>query len=457
MSKHTTSKSAAGVTLVLTLGAGALVATAPERESRSAIVLSVPQRLTSPTLPQFASVALSGDGHLLAFESDRRLVAADRNACVDVYVLDLRTRRLTLASQAWDGGSANGSSGHPGLSADGRFLVFTSDATNLEETSGAGLGSDIYLRDLERQETRRISRAFGGGPADSSNANPAISADATTITFESGATNLTAAPDTNHDLMDIYAFHRLTGEIERVSLGSDGQQGQSVSFGPAVSGDGRRIAFTSRADLGCLRSRGQGARPSQLANVYVRDLQTHLTQCVSVGPDGAPANGPSYHAVIDAAGTRVAFASDATNLGPRDTNRATDVYLRDLETGAITLVSRTPHGKAANGRSSRPAISGDGGTIAFTTTASDLATPDGCRTAQPDLNLVSDVYAVQLATGAATRISTGGCDDVWWEASYGAAIDTRGATVAFSSRHATGAEDTAYDDDAYVASLITDH
>jgi Tol biopolymer transport system component len=455
MARFRSSEFATGVALVVVLG-GSLSANGPERDARSTIALTVPQSLTTSALPHSPTVALSGDGRVLAFESERRLLAADRNNCGDVYVLDLATKRLSLASQAWDGGSGNGSSFHPALSADGRFVVFTSDATNLEEAPGAGIGSNVYLRDLEQQETGRISRAIDGGPANASSDNPAISADATTIAFESGATNLTAGPDANREVVDIYAFHRGSGQTDRVSVASSGLQGAAVSFGPAINGNGSRIAFASRADLGCPRAAERGAAPAPLASVYVRDTRTHLTLCVSAASAGRPANGASYHAAIDATGTRVAFASEATNLGVHDANGAADVYLRDLETGATTLVSRTPRGKAGNGRSWRPAISGDGRTVAFTTTASDLATSEGCRTSEPDLNLVADVYVLRLESGAATRISTGPCGDVWWEASYGAAIDARGAAVAFSSRHATGPEDTRFDDDAYL-SLITSH
>jgi Tol biopolymer transport system component len=419
----------------------------------SAIVLTAPQRLGGPPQSHAATVALSADGRVLAFESESALLPIDTNSAADVYVLDLDTRDLTLASVTWDGGRTDGASGQPALSGDGRFVVFTSYATNLVSESGAIRG-DVYLRDRERRETRRISTAADGGPADNWSANAAISADGRVVTFESSATNLTDGDDVNHGTLDVYAFDRGTGRIERVSVGPDGRQGSAASFGAAVSSDGRMIAFTSRADLGCPRLHGYSGGGVPLGNVYVRDLLAHVTHCASATPTGGAADGASYHAAIDGTGRRVAFASDATNLGGRDRNRTTDVYLRDLEAGTIALVSRTSHGEAANGRSWGPAISEDGSTVVFTTTASNFGRREGCRPPAPDANLLNDVYAFEVATGLTTRLSTGACDDdVWWESSQGPAIDGGGHVVAFSSRHPTSPTDTSHDDDAFVVRL----
>jgi Tol biopolymer transport system component len=436
-----------GVTFCATMWvAAARAQVSPDRPA--AIVLTATQRLAGPAPSLSSTVALSRDGRVLAFESESVLLPADANNAADVYVLDLDTGVLTLASEAWDGGKTDGASGQPGLSGDGRFVVFTSYATNLLPGAG-GTRGDIYLRDRVRRDTRRISTAAGGGAADTWSANPNISADGRVVAFESGATNLTDGEDLNHKATDIYAFDTGTGRIERVSVGSDGRQGAAGSFGAAISGDGRMIAFTSRADLGCPRLPGQ-AGGSPLANVYVRDLGAHVTHCASTAPNGGAADGASFHAAIDATGRRVAFASDATNLGSRDRNHTTDVYLRDLEARTITLVSRTPHGEAANGRSWRPAISGDGSTVAFTTNASNFGQGEGCPFLVPDANLLDDVYAFDVPTGLTTRLSTGECDDVWWESSHGPAIDADGRLVAFSSRHPTSDIDIGHDDDAFV-------
>jgi Tol biopolymer transport system component len=449
MSTLATAGRSVRVTLWAVLSMATTAAAFPHPEPSASILLTVPQRLMAPSLPQSTTVALSSDGRVLAFESDKALLPADANRCTDIYVLDVGTRVLTLASEAWDGGSANGSSNQPGLSGDGRFVVFISTATNLLNDGRPTGGHEVYLRDRRTRHTLRVSVGIDGGVATGFSSNPAISMDGSTVTFESGATDLTSTLDANGEQSDVYAFDRATGRIERVSVASNGVQGTEGSFGAAVNGNGQMIAFTSKADLGCPRSAAARGAAAVLANVYLRDRRAQLTRCVSTSPRGDPENGPSYHAAIDLSGRWVAFASDATNLGIRDGNGATDIYLRDLETGALLLVSRTAQGKAANGRSWRPAVAGDASTVAFTTTASNLGQTD-CGTAGRDANLLPDVYAFEVATGRTERLSTGLCGDAWWEPSHGAAIDARGDLVAFSSRHAIDPADAAFDDDVFV-------
>lgn len=419
----------------------------------SSLVVTAPQRLTAGAVTQPATVALSADGRFLAFQSDTSLLPADTNSYADVYVLDLRVGAFSLESRAWDGSAANGSSGHPSQSGDGRFIVFASAATNLVQAPNSGR-SDVYLRDRERGTTQRISTGSNGGTANNWSSDPVISADASSIAFESAASNLTDVPDANGEVTDVYVFQRKAGQMDRVSVGAGGLQGMPASFGPAVSADGQTIAFTSRADFGCSGTpRRDAAHAVVVANVYVRDMRTRRTHCVSHSRDGSPSNGSSYHAAIDASGRRVAFASDATNLGVRDGNRATDVYLRDLDADTIMLVSRNAHGRPANGRSWRPAIAGDGSIIVFTTNASDLGGTRDCRATTVDANLVSDVYGFDAATRLTRRLSPAGCADSWWEPSQGPSLDNRGDVLAFSSRHQSSPEDTGHDDDAFVVRL----
>jgi Tol biopolymer transport system component len=145
--------------------------------------------------------------------------------------------------------------------------------------------------------------------------------------------------------------------------------------------------------------------------VYVRDTRLDVTARVSVCPRDAAPNGRSWHPAVSADGRHVAFVSDATNLVPGDRNRSSDVFLFDRSTGSTTLVSRGARGGTANGASALPAISADGTAIAFHSDASDLVCARQCPAVIEDINLLPDVFLFERTSGVVTRISgdrTGG-------------------------------------------------
>jgi Tol biopolymer transport system component len=184
-------------------------------------------------------------------------------------------------------------------------------------------------------------------------------------------------------------------------------------------------------------------------NVYLRDTQRGTTIRVSVASGGGLPNGSSYDASVSADGRYVAFVSDATNLVKmRDANHAPDVFVRDTLHDVTELVSRRISGGTANGPSTQPQISADGTIVVFQSDASDLVCGARCAAADRDINLVTDIFAVDRGSGAVRRISRGSAP--WMEPSVGPATDASGTVVAFSSRHPRSASDDTEDFDLFV-------
>ena len=425
-----------------------------------------------PPHPGVATLDISADGRFIAFESSVGLVSADTNQLSDIYVVDRSTGRVTWESMAVDGGAADGTSTHPRLSADGRYVVFASVARDLVAPSAARAQAHVYLRDRRAGVTQRISETADGQPADRASDAPDISEDGRVVVFHSAATNLIAGDTAERDApldgttRQVYRFDIAGRTLTPIGVDTVGRASSSgSSFDPAVSGDGRVVAFTSTAPLDNARpssaavshpARGHDAsrKPPSNAAVFVRDVSTATTRLVSRRATGERPNGASFSAAISADGRRVTFASVAADLGPRDRNHVADVYVHDLTTGETILVSQREPGRAADGSSSYPAISADGRFVAFTSEASDLWCGHRCSGGRRDQNLVADIYVADTASGAIARISRGdGPEQESWEASGGAAVDAAGRIVAFSSFQASADDDLAHDFDAFVRIL----
>ena len=406
--------------------------------------LTVPQRDDRRSRSSAATASLSGDGRFVAFSSYARLIAADVDSLADIYVLDRSTATVTLESESVEGHSVNSDCSSPSISADGRYLTFTTVVGEDPDRTVA----DIVLRDRLNDTARRITKAPGGALSDGWSSQAAISANAAAVVFTSAATNLVSGPDVNGRHPDIYRFDVGTGAIERISVDSHGAQQQGGSLMPDVSGDGRYVVFSSTAVLSSPRNNsdrplGQG----QFASIYLRDTRTGQTTLVGGASD--PGNGASTMATISADGRTVAFASRATNLVARDRNKTSDVFLYDVDTRAVTLVSRSAGGGTANGTSLNPAISGDGRFVAFQSDASDMACGRDCRTGMDDINLLPDVFVFDRVTSQVFCVSQD-ANGTWLEESGAPAMDTTGAVMAFPSRHPISSLDVLNDFDLFV-------
>jgi Tol biopolymer transport system component len=326
------------------------------------------------------SPALSADGRWLAFEAFSAGVSR-------VMVVDRRTGVTSPVSIGAGGAAADGGSYDPALSADGRYVTFRSSATNLVP-GDTNASSDIFVRDMRQGVTTRQSVSASGVQADLNSYAPAISADGRWLAFESFADNLVGG-DTNRS-EDVFERDLQTGHMTRVSVANDGRQADKMSSSPAVSADGRYVAFDSWG-----RNLTADDR-NEWSDVFVRDTVGATTTLVSAGFKGLAANNSSYAPSISDDGTKVAFESAATNMVPHDQGFR-DVFVRDV-VGRITARISGQDGKRLDGFSSDAALSGDGRWVTFQSANSRLLPGDA--------NGVSDVVVVNLASGAAWRASS---------------------------------------------------
>ena len=256
-----------------------------------------------------------------------------------------------------------------------------------------------------------------GGEGDGPSRDAAVSADGRFVTFASEATNLVS--DDNNELSDVFVHDRQTGDTARVSLGADEQEANGYSEVPALSADGRFVAFHSAAD------NLVPADNNMDLDVFVYDRQAGTTARVSVASDGAQAAGGSYRAALSADGRLVAFVSTAVNLDPRDADPQPDVYVHDRQSGATELISVNRQGTAAAGFAGPPALSVDGRFVAFSSASSDLVAGDE--------NDFEDVFVHDRQTGQTTRVSVRSDGDEVFADSYDPALSADGRFVAFWS------------------------
>jgi Tol biopolymer transport system component len=229
------------------------------------------------------------------------------------------------------------------------------------------------------------------------------------------------------------------------------QSASGQSSTPAISGNGRFVAFASTAPIDAL-ARAPSDRP--VRSIYLRDLANGDTRRISVARRGGVPNGASYYPGISGDGRRIVFVSTATDLdGDHPGRRREQVYLHDADTGRLRVLTIGLSGRAADGDSRHPALSDDGRFVVFSSEASDFRCRDRCGPLA-DRNLVSDVYRLAVASGVADRVSGGAtARQAWWRASSGAATDATGQVVVFSSRQPIDEADLEDDDDLFVEVL----
>ena len=305
------------------------------------------------------------------------------------YTLTIRanTHRVSVVSESLaesNGGSGDGTrltngvlqerSFDPGISGTGRFVVFDSAATNLVSGVLSNGKRHVYLHDRETGITELISVGPGNVPGDDDSFVAAVSDDGQLVAFDSFAANLIAA-DTN-GARDVFLRNRTTGLTERISQGVQGAQGICPnpgegcnSFGPAISADGKVIAFGSFSRL--LQDDTDDG-----TDIYVLDRRGVPTlRRLSAGIGGAQANILNGSPVVSADGQFVAFASNASNLLAGDSaDIVHDVFLFNLQTGTLRKVSIPAGGGAADGDSFGPSLSGNGRFVAFWSLAGNLLT-----------------------------------------------------------------------------------
>jgi hypothetical protein len=275
--------------------------------------------------------AISANGRFVAFDSyASNLVPGEPNGGRDVYVRDLQTGTTERVSVSSSGTPGNDTSYLDGISADGRFVVFSSWATNLVP-GDTNRQMDVFVRDRLMGTTERVSVGNGGQQASGQSDYGVISNDGRFIAFASNAPNL--VPGNATSSWNVFVHDNSTDTTELVSVGSDGTETTGMSHSSAISADGRFVAFDSAAS-NLVAGDTNGKR-----DVFVRDLQTGTTQRVSVSSDGKQANNRSFLQAMSPDGRFVVFDSYASNLVPGDTHGKRNVFVRDLQTGTTKLVS----------------------------------------------------------------------------------------------------------------------
>jgi Tol biopolymer transport system component len=287
--------------------------------------------------------SISADGRYVAFQSSASNLVAGVTSGAHIYVRDRQLGTTEIVSLSSLGVPGNWTSMLPSISADGRYVSFGSGASNLVPNDVNGGGVDIFVRDRQNSTTELVSVSSAGVQADSQQSPDynAISADGRYVAFASMASNL-AHGDSN-GTWDIFVRDRFLGTTERVSVSSSGVQGNDQSsYHHSVSADGRYVAFQS------LASNLVPGDTNGSWDVFVRDRQSGTTERVSVSGAGAQANSWSVSPAISADGRFVAFDSIASNLVANDTNGNPDVFLRDLQSGTIERVDVTAGGAEGN-------------------------------------------------------------------------------------------------------------
>ena len=364
--------------------------------------------------------SISGDGRYVAFTSDAsNLVAGDANGSWDVFVRDRTTGVTECVSVDSSGAIGDGPSYEPWLSADGQVVVFVSQATNLVSGDANGV-SDVFVRDRGTGVTERVSKSSLGVEANGLSYLPSISGDGAVVAFTSYANDLVGGDGNGR--ADVFVRLLSTGVTERVSSSSAGAEGNGNSgyYAPAgLSRDGAIVAFFSGA------SNLVAHDTNGWSDVFVRDRSTGTTERVSVDSTGAQGNDASYSASLSADGRLVAFDSSASNLVAGDTNRATDVFVRDRSGGTTERVSVDASGTQASGVSHTPLLCADGTVVAFTSDAADLVAGDtnGC----------SDAFVRNLASGTTIRRSVDSAGVQGDAASRAPSLSSDGQDVAFVS------------------------
>jgi hypothetical protein len=374
------------------------------------------------------SSATSKSGKIVAFDSSAsNLVANDSNAFQDIFVRNRKSGKTTRVSVRSNGSEANNSSSTPQISDSGRFVMFGSFATNLVGLDGNGT-SDVFVHNRETKKTTRVSTRSNGGESNGFSTPGGISTTGRFVVFTSAATNL--VPGDSNGATDVFVKNRQTGKTTRVSKRSNGAQGNGASFVPTISPNGRYVSFTSQASnlvpndsngvsdifvhdrknkktrrVSVASNGAQANNVSQLSDVsdngvvvmasfatnlvnndangfwdaFTHRISNGQTRRISISSAGVEGNGNSgIFSIprISADGDRIAFDSQASNLVAGDTNANLDVFLRDRSAQTTRRVSVRFDGTQGNTAAVVGDIAASGRFVSFLSNSTNLVGGD---------------------------------------------------------------------------------
>ena len=362
-----------------------------------------------------AFISFAGD--LVPFDSAlyRFPATQDYGNCDDVFVHDRTTGQTIRVSVDSAGNEADYVSEHPVISDNGRFVVFESEATNLVE-GDIDYYDDIFVHDLQTGQTERVSVDSQGNQGNFHSERPDISSDGRYVTFQSSASNL--VPNDDNNRKDIFVHDRTTNKTTLVSVSASGAQADDASGWPSISADGSLVAFESSAGNLVIGD------TNELPDIFVRDINAGTTSRISVSSAGNQGDGWSQRPAISGDGRYVAFISDSSNLAGAGPNEHYQLFVHDRETHTTVRLSNNASGEASNEDADSVAISYDGQLIVYESAATDLVSGD--------TNGSSDVF-VSTLSGETYRTSVDSSGNQVNQSSDFASISADGRFVAFRS------------------------
>ena len=395
---------------------------------------------------------IDGTGEYIVFASTDNLIPGSPiGGIAQIYRKNTVTGRVEFVSLGSSGLLADGPCANPRISDDGRFVVFSSRANNLDlsVTLPSTNVSHIYFKDMRDGSISlldvNVNNPNQAGNGDSTQPDmsgiPITDPQGRHVVFESVATDL-VVNDTN-TMSDIFYVNAATGGIERVSVDTNDNQTNGPSNTPRVSDDGRRIVFESTA-TNLVAGDTNGVRDVFLRVRNATVPPTGTTTRLSVDSSNTQATGPSSNPDINADGNLAVFQSDATDLILSDTNGVTDIFLRDINTSATSRLSEDANGTEVTGASTLPSISSDGQYVTFESQSAQLVTPD--------TNGVADIFVRDKdAANTISRLSVDNLGVQGNQASVNAAMSSDGRYVSFTTPWAFDATDSNGQADIYRA------
>ena len=325
--------------------------------------------------------SVSADGNFVAFSSDFSYSALDTNGLRDVYLYDKTQNAIILVSRTVAGAAGNNVSSEPSISLDGAYVSFSSLATDLGATQPANNDKkDIFIWERATGLISQVSITTGGGNPGEFSAEPNTNGDGNFVAYTSpsSATSIVADAVDANTLRDVFLWNRATNTtrlVSTVTAGTTGPftSGNAGSWDPSVSENGRYVAF--RSDASDLVA---GVDANGFRDIYLRDMDTGTNVLVSRTAAGTSGNGESDSPSVSADGNFVVFSSTANNLAANDTStNGRDIFLFNRTDNSVTLISQNlSRNGSGNGDSSEPSISQDGRFVAFTSEASNLVGGD---------------------------------------------------------------------------------
>lgn len=329
------------------------------------------------------------DGKLIAFGTQASNVTPfDTNKTIDIVLHDSENNSTDILSGHTP--RSNDSSGDiTSLTQDGRYVAFYSSASNLVQ-GDTNDKDDVFVRDTIDNTIERVSIATDGTQGNSTSKNPSISSDGRYVVFQSFADNLTSY-DTNNKY-DIFLHDRKLRTTICVSKKRNGSESFDNSENPTISADGNFVLFKSYEALDDADTNGK-------EDIYVHNLTNGVTELVSIASDGGIGDGASTAASISGAGRYITFASLATNFSPiTSTVNRSNIFIRDRQNGVTTLISPDYTGSEASGNSLVPSISENAKFVVFQSTATDLLSVS-------DTNNKTDIFLYNRLTDSMKRVT----------------------------------------------------